>query len=488
MKLLYAFLISLLAPLCALNAAEQPAVEQPVVERPMVVIIPSYKNAKYYKQNLDSVFNQNYTNYRVVYVADGDLLPESDKTGEFVQNYVTEKNQWHRFTLIRNEDRQLALKNWYKAVLSCKDEETVVALDGDDTLAHPDVLKHINEMYNKPGQEIWFTYGNYQFLSTGSVWDRTQAVPQDVVDKNALRQWGNGPTHLKTFKAWLFKQIKIGDLFYDDNFYRMAPDIAMYTPMIEMAIRHYNLTQEVTYIYNDLNVLNEHRVDRNLQWLSDYHVRHKPAYQPLTTSMEGRLDAMKQRGLLKANVVVNIKGTIDELREALNELQRVQLVQALKGVQSVYVVVDDNMCDEAALHRLKQVFSRYTFVARADLDGVLAHSPEQYVLLVSALHALYGTIDCPQIAYWLETTHAHAFYMNFNKRMFEMIKELKNITVPLVPVSLQTDNNPYAIYGWKYRTDCPELTNQMAVLLRKTDVQNGTIAMPDGGVGLFYKG
>jgi hypothetical protein len=63
-----------------MNAVDQAAAE-PMVENPLVVIIPSYKNAKYYKQNLDSVFNQNYTNYRVIYVADGDLLPESDKTG-----------------------------------------------------------------------------------------------------------------------------------------------------------------------------------------------------------------------------------------------------------------------------------------------------------------------------------------------------------------------------------------------------------------------
>lgn len=471
MKLLYVFLISLLASSCAINAVEQP----------MAVIIPSYKNAKYYKQNLDSVFNQHYTNYRIIYVADGDLLPESDKTGEFVKNYVTEKNQWDRFTLIRNEDRQLALKNWYKAVLSCRDEEIVVALDGDDWLAHPDVLKHINEMYNKPGREIWFTYGNYQRLSSGAVWTMTLPIPQDVADKNALRTYGNGATHLKTFKAWLFKQIKIGDLFYDDNFYRMAPDVAMYTPMIELAIKHYDLTQEVTYIYNDLNVLNEHRIDPNLQWMSDSHVRHKPAYQPLATSMEGRLDAMKQRGLLKADIVVSMNGSMDELRTLLDQ------VGTFRSVASVSVVLPDGSCDEAGFNVLKHDYPRYAFVKKANVPAMLKNASASYVLFLGNAYVVHGALDCADMAYWLETTHAHAFYVNLSKRMFEAIKTQKNIAVPLAPISLHTDD-PRAMYGWKYRADCPELQEIQAVMCRKVDLQDGVLTMPAGGVGLFYKG
>jgi hypothetical protein len=399
-----------------------------------------------------------------------------------VKNYVTEKNQWHRFTLIRNEDRQLALKNWYKAVLSCRDDETVVALDGDDWLAHPDVLKHINEMYNKSGREIWFTYGNYQFLSSGAVWGMTQPIPQDVADKNALRVYGNGPTHLKTFKAWLFKQIKIGDLFYDDNFYRMAPDIAMYTPMIELAIKHYDLTQEVTYIYNDLNVLNEHRVDRNLQWMSDYDVRHnKVPYQPLATSMEGRLDTMKQRGLLKADIVVTLNGSNDEMRSLLGQLNMLQ------SVASVFVLEPEELCNEAERNALKHDYSHYTFIKKAEVPVILKNSAAQYVLLLSDPYVVHDSLDCADMAYWLETTHAHAFYLNAAKRTFEAIKVQKNITVPLAPISLHTDD-PRAMYGWKYRADSPELQSTKAVLCRKVDVSNGTIVMPAGGVGLFYKG
>ena len=46
-------------------------------------MVPSYKNAKtmLYKRNLDSIFMQNYTNYKVIYIDDN----SPDGTGQFVQ-------------------------------------------------------------------------------------------------------------------------------------------------------------------------------------------------------------------------------------------------------------------------------------------------------------------------------------------------------------------------------------------------------------------
>src|ERR1700722_4170775 len=40
-------------------------------EKPIVIIIPSYNNAQWYKNNIESVLIQEYTNYRVIYIADG---------------------------------------------------------------------------------------------------------------------------------------------------------------------------------------------------------------------------------------------------------------------------------------------------------------------------------------------------------------------------------------------------------------------------------
>ena len=61
-------------------------------EKAIVVVIPSYDNCEYYKQNLDSVFAQNYHNFRVIYVDDA----SPDQTGPLVKQYIKEKGQEDR--------------------------------------------------------------------------------------------------------------------------------------------------------------------------------------------------------------------------------------------------------------------------------------------------------------------------------------------------------------------------------------------------------
>ena len=55
-------------------------------EKKIVILIPSYNNSRWYKENLDSIINQNYSNYRIVYV--DDCSP--DNTGQLVETYIKE--------------------------------------------------------------------------------------------------------------------------------------------------------------------------------------------------------------------------------------------------------------------------------------------------------------------------------------------------------------------------------------------------------------
>ena len=48
------------------------------------IVIPSYNNALWYKQNLDSIAIQNYPNWHAYYINDH----STDKTGELVERYV----------------------------------------------------------------------------------------------------------------------------------------------------------------------------------------------------------------------------------------------------------------------------------------------------------------------------------------------------------------------------------------------------------------
>src|SRR5690242_8244224 len=127
-----------LSILCQVN--DQISFEQ---QKSLVIIIPSYNNQRYYKQNLDSVFYQLYDNYRVIYIDDC----SNDGTYNLVNDYIENLpgqicSAWEhlsrdlakesRITFIRNKQRLGALQNLYNAIHSCKDYEIVITLDGDD--------------------------------------------------------------------------------------------------------------------------------------------------------------------------------------------------------------------------------------------------------------------------------------------------------------------------------------------------------------------
>ena len=111
-------------------------------EKQFVVIIPSYNNKKWYKQNLDSVLHQKYNNFRAIYIDDN----SPDGTGNLVEQYLKQKDSKKIFTLIKNTERKKAFANLYYAIHSCNPNEIVVTVDGDDFLKDQNVLKYLNEV------------------------------------------------------------------------------------------------------------------------------------------------------------------------------------------------------------------------------------------------------------------------------------------------------------------------------------------------------
>lgn len=245
----------------------------------IVIVTTSYKNSNWYKKNLDSIFLQKYQKWHLIYT--DDCSP--DNTGALVAEYVKEKKQEANVTLICNKERKKALANIVHSISLCQDSDIVVSLDGDDWFAHPYVLSHINHAYQNP--TVWMTYGTFMLASATKKTSWLHAYPKEVQEGRTFRQYkGMLPSHLRTFYAGLFKKINIEDLQYEGHFFEMAWDVAMMIPMIEMASRHYKFINNVLYVYNDLNEINDHKVDGSLQYFYDLYIRKKPMYAELTTN------------------------------------------------------------------------------------------------------------------------------------------------------------------------------------------------------------
>ena len=187
--------------------------ENTTIEKPMVVVIASYNNIKWYRQNLQSIFTQSYSNYRVVYVDDC----STDGTADAVERMIKELAQEERVTLIRNEKRQGILANHHMVIHGlCENHEIVLCVDGDDWLAHDQVFNVLNHTYSS--RDVWLTHGKFseyhgdQRIGSSNC---SLPIPSDIIQHNRFRQFFCCATHLKTFYAWLFKKIKYEDLLYE---------------------------------------------------------------------------------------------------------------------------------------------------------------------------------------------------------------------------------------------------------------------------------
>lgn len=246
------------------------------VQRPIVVVIPSYNNVHWYEENLKSVFDQEYDNFRVIYIDDC----SSDGTGFLVERFVAQHNQGSRVQVVRNVERKRALRNIYEAVHSCADEEIIVLLDGDDRFYHHRVLAYINAMYDNPN--VWITYGQF-VCSPSRVIGFNAPIPAYIVANNAFRQHNPQPSHLRTFYAKLFKQIEREDLLYNGDFFPMTYDLAIMFPMMEMAGERHAFVPEILYVYNEQNPINDHKVSKDLQRKLDLEIRGRTPYDRLVT-------------------------------------------------------------------------------------------------------------------------------------------------------------------------------------------------------------
>lgn len=248
-----------------------------IEEKPFVILIASYNNEQYARENIKSVLNQRYSNYKIIFINDF----STDNTLAVVKNTIQELHAEDKVIIINNEKRKLGLRNYYEGIVDhTKDEEIVVCLDGDDFLAGENVLSILNTVYSDPNREIWLTYGQFVNVSNGS-WGWNVGVPRHIIQNNNFRGFAHMPTHLRTFYSWLFKRVSLNDLIYKDDFFQMTWDYAFMLPMLEMSGGRFVFIENLLYLYNDNNPINDHKVDVGLQRFYANYIRSLSKYKPL---------------------------------------------------------------------------------------------------------------------------------------------------------------------------------------------------------------
>ncbi len=253
-----------------------------------VILVASYNNEKNVERQLKLLIEQRSSRpYKIIYINDC----STDATGRLVDDFVARHSLPSSFIEVVHNTKRVgtALENIYTAVHTrIPDDAVVLSVDGDDTLSYKGVLERLEKAYANP--DIWMTFGRFVVIPGGEFWAQCWKYPEEVIRTRSFRASPIVPTHLKTFKAGLFKKIKKEDLLGPDGtFFKKAGDMAFMFPLLEMCapkgpvgVNHSMFIEDtVLYVYNAGTELNDHFIGRQEQIELDQLIRSKPPYEPL---------------------------------------------------------------------------------------------------------------------------------------------------------------------------------------------------------------
>jgi glycosyltransferase involved in cell wall biosynthesis len=200
-------------------------------------------------RNIDSILQQNYSNYHVVYT--DDASPE--KTGKHVKEYLKSKGvEEGNFKVKINSEKKGMMENIFNAIThDCQLGEIAVMLDGDDSFIGTNVLSLLNAVYQK--EKIALMWNNFleitenklAYMGFSRAIDDFKRYEGYLREKTLLLS-----SHLKSFYVDLFVKIKVSDLQEESGlFYGGASDTAIMIPMLEMSFPRFKYVPEIVYEY-----------------------------------------------------------------------------------------------------------------------------------------------------------------------------------------------------------------------------------------------
>lgn len=233
--------------------------------RPFTIVVVGYNNGAYVEKTISSIFSQTYENFRLIYIDDA----SDDGSFDVARDCIYNSDYLTHVTFVRNEEHLGMLANVYRAVAACPDQEIIVLVNGEDWLAHEWVLQRLNAYYDDPN--LWISlaqgidYPSYELSSSPNVF--------------RIREKIEGGSHLKSFYAALFKQIRESDFMYAGSFLPACDELAYMTPMLEMGKEHYHFIQEVLSVSNKEVIRQE---DREVVEQCEKFILSLESYSPLT--------------------------------------------------------------------------------------------------------------------------------------------------------------------------------------------------------------
>lgn len=236
----------------------------------MVILTTSYNCGQYIERCIYSLMSQSFKNF-TCYITD-DM--STDNTVDIIKKTIVGDS---RFILVENKNKMYQPGNYDQIIrgLNIPDDVICVEVDGDDWLPNPHVLKKLNDIYSE--SDIWMTSGSFKYH------DGRNGFASKPNSFSNIRKQTFTLSHMRTWKSWLWKKIKVEDLKDEKGeYWNVAGDLAFMFPMFEMSgPKHYKFIDEIMYVYNESNPLNDHKVNMSNVNVVVNKIRNKKPYESL---------------------------------------------------------------------------------------------------------------------------------------------------------------------------------------------------------------
>jgi glycosyltransferase involved in cell wall biosynthesis len=251
-----------------------------VSDQRFVVVVAAWEAAPWLEACLDSINAQTHRNFDVVVVDD----MSSDQTADIAAGYCNRE----RWTFWRNTEKKYALRNQVEMIQALdrgRDDDIIVFCDGDDRLAHPEVLAHLVDYY---ADGTLVTYGSYRSEPHSPTCHPAQPYPPHVIANTSYRHCGATGggilfNHLRTFRYLPFRHLGPEDWTGPSGDWMISTtDTALMIPVLELAGARAKFIPEVLYVYNSENPRSDWRIrPRQVDTDHDWVLWHIPRKQPL---------------------------------------------------------------------------------------------------------------------------------------------------------------------------------------------------------------
>ena len=380
---------------------------KPLPSRRFTFVVCAYNCEDVCNKTLDSLFQQNYRNFSVIYIDDG----SEDKTYETAKAYQSQNPNLH-LTVYKHEERKGLIDRLYETIYSLPKDTIVIPLKGNTWLKSEKALQKIAKKYQN--YDIWLTLAPEK-----NILQKTPPASLKLPHFSSLRRIKMGKNYLCSFYAGLFQKVKLQDFFFRGDFVSEDYEEVYLFPMLEMAQEHVFTFSKPLSWFVRRDILKEKR----------------PCYSSPLKCRKKILSTSPYAPLLKSPALLEDKREkkTDYLIFSYNRpMQLYALLESsevlLRGIEQTFVIYrSSNPRYEKAYEKVKKAFPKVHFIQQSQwpqldfrpltLETIFTLSKAPYILFAVDDIVIKDSVNLEDAISYLEKTKAYCFSLRLGKNI-----------------------------------------------------------------------